>query len=51
MAGDKKAAGGRARYVVLQAVGGAPLRDDIDERLVREAIAASINGAPAAAAQ
>jgi len=51
MAGDKKAAGGRARYVVLQAVGRAVLRDDLDERSVREVIAASADGAPASAAQ
>jgi 3-dehydroquinate synthetase len=51
MAGDKKAAGGRARYVVLQSVGCAVLRDDIEERVVRDAIAASVEGAPAAAAQ
>ena len=51
MAGDKKAAGGRARYVVLQEVGRAALRDDIDERAVREAIVASIDGAPSASAQ
>jgi 3-dehydroquinate synthase len=51
MAGDKKAAGGRARYVVLQAIGRAALRDDIDERAVRDAIAASVDGAPATAAQ
>ncbi len=51
MAGDKKAAGGRVRYVVLQKVGRAALRDDIEERAVREAIAASVGGTPAAAAQ
>jgi len=51
MAGDKKAAGGRARYVVLKAVGRAALRDDIDERAVRDAIAANVDGASAAAAQ
>jgi 3-dehydroquinate synthase len=51
MAGDKKAAGGRARYVVLQNVGCAVLRDDIEERVVRDAIAASVEGAPATAAQ
>jgi 3-dehydroquinate synthase len=50
MAGDKKAAGGRARYVVLQAVGSAALRDDIDEPAVRDAIAAGVQGTPAAAA-
>jgi hypothetical protein len=41
----------RVRYVVLQAVGRAALRDDIDERAVRDAIAASVDGAPASAAQ
>jgi 3-dehydroquinate synthetase len=51
MAGDKKAAGGRARYVVLKEVGRASLRDDIDERAVRDAIAASVEGSSAAAAQ
>lgn len=50
MAGDKKASGGRPRYVVLQQVGRAALRDDIDERTVREALAASVAGAPPAAA-
>ena len=49
MAGDKKAAGGRARYIVLQKVGRAVLRDDIDELAVREAIVASMDRAPAAA--
>jgi 3-dehydroquinate synthase len=49
MAGDKKAAGGRGRYVVLQNVGRAALRDDIEEQTVRDAIAASIEGASAAA--
>jgi 3-dehydroquinate synthetase len=51
MARDKKAAGGRARYVVLLKVGRAALREDVDERAVREAIAASVGGASAAAAQ
>jgi 3-dehydroquinate synthase len=40
MAGDKKAAGGRTRYVLLQAVGRAMLREDVEENLVRAAIAA-----------
>lgn len=50
MASDKKAAGGRARYVVLTEVGRATVRDDLDEHAVREAIAAGIDGASAAAA-
>jgi 3-dehydroquinate synthase len=41
MAVDKKAAGGRVRFVVLEAIGRSTLRADIDERHVREAIAAS----------
>jgi 3-dehydroquinate synthase len=51
MAGDKKAAGGRTRYVVLREIGRAALREDIDERWVRAAIAASVDGGPVAAAQ
>ncbi len=51
MTGDKKAAGGRPRYVLLQKIGRAALRNDIDEHVVREAIAASVEGAPAAAAK
>jgi hypothetical protein len=39
------------RYVVLRAVGHAELRDDIDEEAVRNAIAASVDGASKAAAQ
>ncbi len=38
---DKKALAGRARFVVLEAIGRAALRDDLDERLVRESIAAA----------
>jgi 3-dehydroquinate synthase len=49
MAGDKKAAGGRARYVLLQAVGRAMLRDDVEENLVRAAIAAGTATSIAAA--
>ena len=41
MATDKKAARGRLRFVVLQAIGQAALRGDIDEREVREAIVAA----------
>jgi 3-dehydroquinate synthase len=48
MAGDKKATGGRARYVLLHAVGRAMLRDDLDENLIRAAIAAA-TATPAAA--
>jgi 3-dehydroquinate synthase len=51
MAGDKKAAGGRIRYVVLKAVGSAELRDDIDESAVRQTIAASVEAASAPAPQ
>lgn len=51
MAGDKKAAGGRARYIVLQKVGRAVLRDDIDELAVHGAIVASMVGAPATTAR
>ncbi|MDH3320327.1 MAG: 3-dehydroquinate synthase [Betaproteobacteria bacterium] len=51
MAGDKKAAGGRARYIVLREIGRAALRDDLDERWVRAAIAASVDGTSAAAVQ
>jgi 3-dehydroquinate synthase len=40
MAGDKKAAGGRARYILLQGVGRATLRDDVSDAQVRAAIAA-----------
>ena len=35
---DKKAAGGRLRFILLQQVGSAVIRGDIDERLVRDAI-------------
>jgi len=38
---DKKAAGGQMRFILLDAIGGAALRGDIAERLVREAIAAA----------
>lgn len=40
MAGDKKVAAGRLRFVVLEAIGKAVLRDDLDEGLVRAAIIA-----------
>jgi 3-dehydroquinate synthase len=48
MALDKKAARGRTRFVLLERIGQAALRADVDERLVREAIAAA--SPPAAAA-
>jgi 3-dehydroquinate synthase len=41
MAVDKKAAQGKLRFVVLEAVGRAALRGEVDERLVREAIVAA----------
>jgi 3-dehydroquinate synthase len=41
MAVDKKAAAGRVRFIVLDGIGRARLQGAIDERLVREAIAAA----------
>jgi 3-dehydroquinate synthase len=41
MAVDKKAAQGKLRFVVLEAIGRAALRGEVDERLVREAIVAA----------
>jgi 3-dehydroquinate synthase len=41
MAVDKKAAGGKVRFIVLEAMGRAALRGGIDERLAREAIVAA----------
>ena len=41
MAGDKKAVKGRTRFVVLESVGRAALRGDVDEGLVRKAIVAA----------
>jgi len=38
---DKKAARGRVRFVLLEAIGRASLRDGVDEKLVREALAAA----------
>jgi len=38
---DKKAARGRVRFVLLDAIGRASLRDGVDEKLVREALAAA----------
>ena len=52
MAGDKKVAGGRMRFVILERVGRAALRDDLDEQHVRAAIGAATSAsAPAAAAR
>jgi 3-dehydroquinate synthase len=39
---DKKSAGGRVRFVLLEALGRAVLRGDVDDRLVRESIAAAV---------
>jgi 3-dehydroquinate synthase len=41
MAGDKKAAQGKLRFVVLEAIGRAAVRGGIEERRVREAIVAA----------
>jgi 3-dehydroquinate synthetase len=49
MAGDKKAAAGRVRYVLLQQIGQAVLRHDVPESEVRAAIAAASPTSPAAA--
>jgi 3-dehydroquinate synthase len=38
---DKKASGGRIRFVLLEALGRATVRSDLDVRLVRESIAAA----------
>ena len=38
---DKKAAGGRVRYVLLEGLGRARLRGDLDPALIRESIAAA----------
>lgn len=40
MALDKKAAGGRLRFILLERIGHAVLRGDVDARLVRETLAA-----------
>jgi 3-dehydroquinate synthase len=41
MAVDKKAAGGKTRFVLLESIGRASLRGDVDEALVRKAIVAA----------
>ena len=41
MALDKKASRGRVRFVLMTAIGRAELREDVDERLVREAVVAA----------
>jgi 3-dehydroquinate synthase len=51
MAVDKKSARGRTRFVLLEAIGHAVLRDDVQERAVREALRACTPQAPASAAQ
>ncbi len=48
---DKKAEGGRMRFVLLERIGQAALRGDVDERLVREVLTANVAPAPAAAAR
>ena len=42
MALDKKAAKGRTRFVVLEAIGRARLRADVDNAAVRQAIVAAV---------
>jgi 3-dehydroquinate synthase len=42
MALDKKAAQGKTRFVVLEAIGRASLRSNVEQRLVREAIVAAL---------
>ena len=39
---DKKAAGGRTRFILLDDLGRATLRGDLDARLIRESIAAAV---------
>jgi len=39
---DKKASGGKVRFILLDGVGRAALRGDLDENLVRESIAAAV---------
>jgi 3-dehydroquinate synthase len=42
MEGDKKAAGGKLRFVLLDAIGKASLRSDVDSHLVEQSIAAAL---------
>jgi 3-dehydroquinate synthase len=42
MQGDKKAAGGRLRFILLDALGKASMRGDLDPQLVRQSIAAAL---------
>jgi 3-dehydroquinate synthase len=51
MALDKKAARGRTRFVLLERIGQAIVRADVDVQLVRDAIAAASPSTSAAAAQ
>ena len=51
MALDKKAAGGRMRFILLERMGSAVMRGDVDERLVRETLAAGTVPAPSVAAR
>jgi 3-dehydroquinate synthase len=39
---DKKAAAGKVRFILLEGLGRATLRGDLDEKLVRESIAAAV---------
>jgi 3-dehydroquinate synthetase len=48
---DKKAAAGRIRFVLLSAIGAAEVRSDIDEKTVRDTIAACTTTAAVAASQ
>jgi len=48
---DKKAAGGRMRFILLERIGRAVMRGDVDERLVRDTLAAGATPASAAAAR
>jgi 3-dehydroquinate synthase len=48
---DKKAAAGRIRFVLLERIGAAVLKGDIDERIVRDAIAACQTGAAVVASR